>query len=131
MLIDDLVFYSEEYRGRFVAPAGFQTDLASIPRVVWTLFPKVGLHDKAAVIHDAAYANALTTFHEDRYARRRIFTAKTVADTLFDEGMKAAGVKGIARWFMQHAVVVFGSPEGHPLAENRVSAKAFIPAGQV
>lgn len=130
MLLDDLVFYSAVYRGLFVAPAGFQTDLASIPRLVWNVFPKVGLHDKAAVIHDAAYANALMTF-EDRLARRRIFTVKDVADTLFREGMEAEGVNVCSRWFMYRTVLVFGSPEGHPLAANRSTAQAFVPTSPV
>lgn len=126
MLVDDLVFYSETYGGRFVAPAGFQTDLASIPRLVWTIFPKVGLQDKAAVIHDAGYANALTTYHEDRFQRQRIFTVKRVADDLFNEGMQAAGVNCVSRWCMYQAVKRFGTPEGHPLAANSVSAEATV-----
>ena len=125
MLLDDLVFYSERYQGHVVAPAGFQTDLASIPRLVWTIFPKVGLHDKAAVIHDAGYGNALTTYHEDRAQRQRIFTVKRVADDLFLEGMEAENVNRLGRWFMWRAVVNFGSPEGHPLAANRHSAEAM------
>ena len=33
-------------------PAGFPTDFASIPRGLWNIFPKSGLHNKAAVVHD-------------------------------------------------------------------------------
>jgi len=33
-------------------PAGYRTDFASIPRVVWSLLPPVGRSGKAAVIHD-------------------------------------------------------------------------------
>ena len=33
-------------------PAGFVTDLASIPRVVWSFFPPDGPWVKGAVIHD-------------------------------------------------------------------------------
>jgi hypothetical protein len=126
MLIDDLVFYSGQYRGRFVAPAGFQTDLASVPRLVWNVFPKVGLHDKAAVIHDAGYANALTTYHDNPMACKRIFTVKSVADDLFREGMVAEGVHAVSRWFMYQAVKRFGTPEGHPLAMNRATAEAVM-----
>jgi len=32
-------------------PAGYRTDFASIPRLVWPLLPPVGRSGKAAVIH--------------------------------------------------------------------------------
>ena len=111
LLTDDLVFYSAIYRGVFIAPRGFQTDLASIPRIAWVLFPKVGKHDKGAVIHDGAYANALVTQDGDR-----IFAAKAVGDTLFNEGMRAEHVNGLTRRFMHRAVAIWGDPNGHPLA---------------
>jgi len=111
LLTDELVFYSAQYRGIVVAPRGFQTDLASIPRAAFLIFPKVGLWDHAAVIHDSAYGNALVTDKGDR-----IFTTKTVADNLFREGMKANGVWSIAARLMYRTVYLFGNPKGHPLA---------------
>jgi len=33
-------------------PAGYRTDFASIPRLVWPLLPPVGRGGKAAIIHD-------------------------------------------------------------------------------
>ena len=111
ILTDDLRFYSEQYRGIVVAPRGFQTDLASIPRLAWVLFPKVGNQDWAAVIHDAGYGNALVTQHGDR-----IFAVKKVSDDLFLEGMLAHGVSRFAARWMYRAVHLFGNPKGHPLA---------------
>lgn len=35
-----------------VVPSGFPTDLASIPRIFWSLLPANGWWEKAAVIHD-------------------------------------------------------------------------------
>lgn len=50
--------YLHEPSGRYIiAPAGFQMDLASIPRVVRPLIPVHGLYTRAAVIHDWLYAN--------------------------------------------------------------------------
>lgn len=37
-------------------PASFVTDLASIPRAVWSFYPPDGPWVKAAVIHDFLYA---------------------------------------------------------------------------
>lgn len=111
LLIDDLIFRSEKYRGIVIAPRGFQTDLASIPRLAWTLVPKVGKWDGPSVIHDAGYSNALVTEHGDR-----IFAVKAVSDNLFLEGMHAQGVNGFLAQFMYRAVSLFGNPEGHPLA---------------
>ena len=33
-------------------PAGFITDFASIPRILWRIFPPWGKYGKAAVVHD-------------------------------------------------------------------------------
>ena len=110
LLIDDLVFLSVKYPGRVVAPRGFQTDLASIPRLAWSVFPRVGKQDKAAVIHDAAYGNALVTEHGDR-----VFTVKAVADAWFLEAMLAEGVGAWSARWMYTTVKCFGDPVGHPL----------------
>ena len=110
LLTDDLEFYSDRYKGVFIAPRGFQTDLASIPRFAWTIFPKVGKHDAGAVIHDAAYGHALVTRHMDR-----IHAVKDVADRLFLEGMIAEGVNQVSARTMYRIVSWFGKPETHPL----------------
>ena len=38
-----------------LVPAGFVTDLASVPRIVWSFYPPDGPWAKAAVIHDFLY----------------------------------------------------------------------------
>lgn len=43
------------YRGRdatFVVPAGFCSDFATVPRILWWLVPRTGRHGPAAVVHD-------------------------------------------------------------------------------
>ena len=71
--------------------------------------------DKAAVIHDAGYGNALVTENGDR-----IFATKHLSDRLFLEGMGAEGVPSITAWPMYQAVVMFGNPLGHPLRRAHV-----------
>lgn len=39
-----------------IVPAGFVTDFASVPRPIWSLFPKWGKYGLASVIHDYLYA---------------------------------------------------------------------------
>lgn len=51
------VVYTDSAGRKWTVPQGMITDLASIPRIVWTLVgsPGTGLYRKAAVFHDAAY----------------------------------------------------------------------------
>lgn len=50
-LARDLVYLGA--RERFTIPAGFRTDLASVPRVFWSVLPPFGDYAPAAVLHDA------------------------------------------------------------------------------
>lgn len=36
-------------------PAGFETDLASVPRILWSWIPPTGKYLRAAVVHDYLY----------------------------------------------------------------------------
>ena len=50
------------YKGRdIVVPPGFVTDLASTPRIFWSLLPPFGPHSRAAVVHDWLYQVQTTT----------------------------------------------------------------------
>lgn len=62
-------------------PAGFVTDLASVPRMFWVILPPHGQYAKAAILHDYLYANAIGS--------------KLYADEVFYEAME---VLGVARW---------------------------------
>ena len=80
--------------------AGFETDLASVPRLFWTLLPACGPHNRAAVIHDWLYA------------RRRIETAdggtrkpdRSECDWIFLEALQDCGVGWVKRNAMWLAV---------------------------
>lgn len=75
-------------------PAGFVTDLASVPRIFWTLLPPDGKYAKAAIIHDYLYDNALRT--------------KKEADRIFLDGMTVLGVPKWKRVLMYQAARLFG-----------------------
>lgn len=77
---------------RWVVPAGFETDFASVPRIFWTLIPRHGRYTKAAVIHDFLYL-----------AQPGGITRKD-ADGVFRRIMREEGVSWVKRWTMYSAV---------------------------
>lgn len=68
----------ENRKYTIVVPVGYETDLTSVPRILWTIFPPHGKYAKAAIIHDFMYDQALKT--------------KKEADNCFYEGMLVLGV---------------------------------------
>ena len=83
-----------EYIGLIVVPAGFETDLASVPRlpVAWLLAGGVG--NAAAVVHDYLC-------HNRRYS-------SSTADKVFAEALAASGISVWRRVLMYGAVALFG-----------------------
>jgi len=75
---------------RFVVPAGFGTDLASVPRPVLWLVPESGRHTLAAVLHDWLCTVGIRT---------RVVTSRQ-ADGIFRRVMREAGVPVLLRWLM-------------------------------
>ncbi|ECO0849866.1 DUF1353 domain-containing protein [Salmonella enterica subsp. enterica serovar Newport] len=92
---EPFAFYlSEDNCDVIEVPAGFITDLATIPRIFWSLMPPDGRYAKAAIIHDYLYDNALRT--------------KKEADLIFLDGMAVLGVPKWKRIVMYLAVRIFG-----------------------
>ncbi len=77
-----------------IVPAGFQTDLASIPRAFRSITPQVGHHIPIAIVHDFLY--------------RHVSVSREVADAIFLAGMKHLGVYGLRRQAMYRSVRAFG-----------------------
>jgi hypothetical protein len=75
-------------------PEGFKTDLASVPRLLWAIFPPFGAYNSAAVVHDFLY-------REKRVWRK-------TADGIFLSLMKRGGVGFFTRWSFYLAVRSFG-----------------------
>lgn len=100
MLLAPLVYKQD---GRtYTAPAGYITDLASIPPVVFWR-PKSGRHNEGDVIHDAAYSGDLIVSPPHDLTREE-------ADGLFYYAMEALGVSWWSRNVMWSAVRVGGGP---------------------
>ncbi|EEI4447826.1 DUF1353 domain-containing protein [Salmonella enterica] len=87
-------YLSDDESDVIEVPAGFVTDLASVPRIFWSLMPPDGRYAKAAIIHDYMYDNAQRTKRE--------------ADRIFLDGMTVLGVPKWKRTVMYLAVRLFG-----------------------
>ena len=77
---------------------GFNTDLASIPRLFQNIVPKLGRHIQPSICHDFCYVikTGLT---------------RAEADAMFLDGMKSVGVHWLRRNVMWAAVRIGG--RGH------------------
>lgn len=78
---------NEEY---ICVPHDFITDLASVPKILWNIYPPFGLYGKAAVLHDFLYQ---TLGIDGKYTR-------TQCDAMFLDGMKALKVG----WLNRHNI---------------------------
>jgi Protein of unknown function (DUF1353) len=87
-LVDELVYQGN--RQRFVVPAGFETDFATVPRPVTWLVPRFGAYTLAAILHDW-----LVTVGIDS----GVVTSND-ADGIFRRVMRESGVPVIRRWLM-------------------------------
>lgn len=88
---------SVQWKNRaFDVRQGFETDLASIPRVVRGLVPRGRNETRAAVVHDWLYRG-----HENGWKREE-------ADELFLEAMAEDGVGWLRRRVIHRAVRMFG-----------------------
>ncbi len=87
-LVDDLVYWGSWER--FVVPAGFRTDFATVPRVVTWLVPRFGSYTLAAILHDWLITDGL---------RAGAVTSRQ-ADGIFRRVMRESGVPVLRRWLM-------------------------------
>lgn len=88
-LFKDLIFESK-FGTVYTVPKGFTTDLASIPRFLWPVFPPFGKYDSAAILHD--------WFCEHNWISRYD------GDRLFLEAMSVSNVPRWKRYLIYWAV---------------------------
>ena len=107
--------------GKITAPKGFKTDLASVPRIAWSIIAPFDIA-RSAVIHDALYS-AIREYREDNgyhvgsggssetaESKKVSSKAKKVADKVFLEAMLESDPP-IAKWkayASYYSVVLFG-----------------------
>jgi hypothetical protein len=98
-LLAPLGFYSEILGCEIVAPAGFVTDYASVPRLVGMYLLFGGKGKRAAVIHDWLYSGGLV---DGRTLTRQ------EADAVFREALEASGYSAFTVSCMYSGVRVGG-----------------------
>jgi hypothetical protein len=91
-------------------PAGFVTDLASIPRPVWSFLPPDGPWVKGAIIHDFLYFTQGTgVWHAHRGISRAEPYSRAEADNILREAMADRGIGAWAQFVIWSAVRLGGA----------------------
>ena len=60
-VVNDFEFFIDRTNSTIVIPKSFKTDKASIPRAVFTLFPRSVMYDFASIVHDYLYSKGAFT----------------------------------------------------------------------
>ena len=112
-VIESYRFYSGEAgTSIFVeVPRGFITDLASIPRAIRWLVPKVGRDSAASAVHDVLYRiGAVITAIEVEGIEHTSSTpiSRGVADSIYHQALVASKVGAWRRKLLYHGVSTFG-----------------------
>jgi hypothetical protein len=107
MLYQDLRYSVGDSGVVITIPAGFVSDYASVPRVLWIWLPPHGQYSKAAVIHDHLYWTQECT--------------KQQADNLLMIAMKESDVNGMDKWVIYNGVDWGGQSSWDDNARSRAT----------
>lgn len=120
---DKLPTANTPFQARLTIKKGFITDVASVPRIFWSLgYSPDGMYRGAALIHDLLYQlEGRVRGDSERYRyeeyniaeqkweiKPRVFNRKD-CDEIFKQAMIALGVFGARAWVMHKAVNIFGA----------------------
>ncbi len=94
VVLDEPLTYCTRTGEEITVPAGAQSDGASVPRILWRIFPPFGLYWRAALVHDYLYGDT------DK--------PKAECDHVFREAMLACGVPPAKAWTIYQGVNWFG-----------------------
>lgn len=101
VLEHDFVYLSSAF-GSITAPAGMETDFASVPRLVWTyLSPEDPCILYGSIIHDLLYQRG------GRLPLRRLTRAES--DAVLREAMLVSGARRRQAAVVYHALRMFGA----------------------
>ena len=95
--------------GKVTCVEGMQTDLASVPRIVWAVISPWDVA-RAAVIHDHLYASLRKYFHSFNSRKSEWRRARKLSDNIFLWGMQSAEppVPAYKMWSAYWSVRLFG-----------------------
>lgn len=115
---DTFKFYygNEENPYWVIVPAGFLTDGASVPRILWWLLPPWSAYSQAAAVHDYLLEYA-TSYHHGR----QVNVTRGQADRVFRDAMRVAGIGTWPRQVMYVGVRLWGK-----IASKRKSKNAAL-----
>jgi hypothetical protein len=99
-ILEPVVYHVGSPRSPWVirVPAGFETDFASVPRILWPIFPPSGRYSRAAVVHD--------------WLCTQTDVSRVVGDAVFADAMLVLKVAAWRRWLMFAAVRLYGIVSG-------------------
>ena len=101
-LLSPFTYYMD---GEYVrVPAGYVTDFATVPRILWGLVSPWGEYGRASVVHDYLCSDKKVT--NTKTQEIRICTRKE-ADKIFLEAMKDLNVNVVVCYAMYFSVRVF------------------------
>lgn len=99
-LKEPLQYQSDLAKRVIIVPAGFTTDLASVPRLPLVYWLTGATSNEAAVVHDWLYSS-----HE---------TDRATADAILKEASEVTKVPAWRRWMMWAGVRAFGGSHWEP-----------------
>jgi hypothetical protein len=98
-LLAPFAYYSVLLGTLIVAPVGFVTDFASVPRIVLAYLMFGGKGKRAAVIHDLLYSKFMVWVNGGLRALTR-----EECDAVFKEALQATGYSNFTVWCMYQGV---------------------------
>jgi hypothetical protein len=131
-LHDPLAYRPGDMAETITVPAGFVTDLASIPRWAWNLLPPDGPWVKGAIIHDFLYATRGTGVWKRHPAAitRSTPYSRAEADEILREALENRGVDWLRRNIIW-AAVRLGGGGGWGLDDSRQARRKAVNEAQV
>lgn len=105
---------NDRYKGLLIVdvPHMFVTDLASVPRVFWSILPKTSAYSYPAILHDFLYWTQTTT--------------RDVADLVFMQAMIDFGIGEITAQTLFQSVRYFGQSAWESNAKARSSGEKRV-----
>lgn len=94
VLEDDLCYEGSDQG--WTVPAGFETDFATVPRVIQWLIPTYGKYTLAAILHDYFCVELSTALKQ----QREPFITSSDTDGVFRRVMRELGVPFAQRWLI-------------------------------
>jgi len=117
-------------KGEITVPVEFKTDLASVPRALWTFLSPWDVA-RAAVIHDQLYLACAVYYLSENMDKATWKKARKVADKVFLLAMNAA-TPPVSKWKKRaayYSVRIFGKKAASVLDDRKLQNIAQISTG--